>query len=604
MNNQTPPRWDLTNVYPALSSVEFSADFESLKAQLEALDQFVAYKIPISTDLPDSTKLAELVQEMLKRLNSIYQLAGTLSAYVHSFISTDSFNLEARRIYSEYEMLLVRLRVHEVTLNRWIGSLSAALPGILDQNEICKAHSFYLLETAEQSKFLMSDAEETLAAELNLSGASAWNKLQSTVTSQLSVEIELNGEKKTLAMPALINLHSHPDEEVRKNAYFAEIATWEKYREPLASALNGIKGTVNILNRHRQREDALHSALDTARIDRQTLHCLLDAMAGSFIDFRRYFKAKASRLGKEQLAWWDIFAPLGKSATIYTYSEASDFILEHFDNFSPDLQAYARRAFDQFWIDAEQRVGKRGGAFCMAVPGVNESRVLCNFDGTLNQVFTLAHELGHAYHNECFFRANKTALQRITPMTLAETASIFCETIMTEAVLQQVTDPEEELAVLETALIGDAQVVVDIYSRYLFEKEVFERREKAEISADEFCEIMERAQKATYGDGLDEKYLHKYMWTWKPHYYYVGLSFYNFPYTFGLLFGTGLYAIYKDRGESFVPEYVDLLASTGEATPAELAARFDIDIRKQDFWEASLGVIKQRIERYCNLQTA
>ena len=601
MNSQTPPRWDLSNVYPALDSAEFSADFEKLKAQLDSLGGFIAEKIPQAKDAPGSAQSAELVQEALERVNAIYMLAGTLNAYIHSFITTDSYNTQARRINSEFELALVPMEAHEVALKKWIGSLGAALPDIIAQNPACKAHAYFLLEAAEQSKYLMSNAEEALAAELNLSGASAWNNLQGTVTSQLSVEMELDSEQKTLPMPALINLRTHPDEAVRKKAYFAEIAAWEKNREPLASALNGIKGTVNTLNRRRGREDALHSAIDAARIDRQTLQALLNAMEDSFPDFRRYFKAKASRLGKERLAWWDIFAPQGKTTTTYSFQEARDFILEHFGEFSPDLQAYARRAFDSHWIDAEQRVGKRGGAFCMDVPGVGESRVLCNFDGSLEQVFTIAHELGHAYHNECHFKADKSELQRITPMTLAETASIFCETIVSEAILQQVTDPEEELAILETSLIGDAQVVVDIYSRYLFEKEVFERREKAELSADEFCEIMERAQKAAYGDGLDENYLHKYMWTWKPHYYIPDLSFYNFPYTFGLLFGNGLYALYQERGDRFIPDYIDLLASTGEGSPAELAARFDIDTKKKDFWAASLGVIKQRIDRYCAL---
>lgn len=227
--------------------------------------------------------------------------------------------------------------------------------------------------------------------------------------------------------------------------------------------------------------------------------------------------------------------------------------------------------------------------------------MLTNFDGSLDQVFTIAHELGHAFHNQCRFQADKTELLRITPMTLAETASIMCETIAFEAVLDQVSDPEEELAILETALIGDSQVIVDIYSRYLFEKEVFERRADAELSAREFCELMETAQKTAYGDGLDDRYLQKFMWTWKPHYYYPDLSFYNFPYAFGLLFGVGLYAIYRQRGEDFVPDYIDLLASTGEGTAAELAARFSIDIRQRAFWDGSMAVIGKRIDRYVEL---
>jgi oligoendopeptidase F len=235
----------------------------------------------------------------------------------------------------------------------------------------------------------------------------------------------------------------------------------------------------------------------------------------------------------------------------------------------------------------------------MRIPAVDESRILCNYDGSLDQVLTLAHELGHGYHNEC--HVGKEPLQRSTPMTLAETASIFCQTIVTDAALAQVASPDEELAILEAFLMDASQVVVDIYSRYLFEKEVFERRAGAELSADDFCDIMTRAQQATYGEGLDQRYLNPYMWAWKPHYYIPGLSFYNFPYAFGLLFALGLYAVYQERGAAFLAEYDDLLRSTGEGTAADLAARFGLDIRQRAFWEGSLRVVEARVERYLKL---
>jgi oligoendopeptidase F len=388
---------------------------------------------------------------------------------------------------------------------------------------------------------------------------------------------------------------------VRKRAYEAEMKAWEEIKEPIAAAMNGIKGTVNTLNRHRNRKDALHSALDMARIDRQTLDAMMGAMQDSFPMFRRYYKAKAQRFGQEALPWWNLFAPVGKIGKTYTFEEAKSLILENFETFSLELRDFAKGAFENGWLDAEQRPGKRGGAFCMSVPALKESRVLCNFDGSLDQVSTMAHELGHAFHNYCMYQADKTEMQRTTPMTMAETASIMCETIVFNAIISGVTDPQEELAILETSLIGDAQVIVDIYSRFLFEKEVFERREKSELSAEDLCEIMERAQVATYGDGLDKDHLHKYMWTWKPHYYSTRLSFYNFPYAFGLLFGLGLYAIYKQRGDSFIPEYKQLLASTGEGSAADLAARFGIDIRSKKFWEGSLKVVEGKIDRYCRL---
>jgi len=447
----------------------------------------------------------------------------------------------------------------------------------------------------------MSEKEEILTSELSLAGSRAWSKLQGTVTSQKTVDFELNGETQTLPMPALINLQSHPDESVRERAYHVEMSAWESVKEPLAASMNGIKGWVNTLNDHRGRKDALHQSIDDARIDRETLGVMMAAMKESFPAFRRYFKAKAARFGQDALPWWNVFAPTGKLDAEYTFSEAANFILENFGKFSPELQNFARTAFDNHWIDAEQRSGKRGGAFCMPVPGVKESRILCNFDGSIDQVMTIAHELGHGYHNFNMYQADKTPLQRQTPMTMAETASIMCETIVFNAVKNTITDPQEELALLETALIGDSQVIVDIYSRFLFEKEVFTRREKSELSADELCEIMEEAQAETYGEGLDAAHRHKFMWTWKPHYYYADLSFYNFPYAFGMLFGVGLYAVYQKRGEAFIPDYKRLLSSTGDAPAADLAARFDIDIRSKKFWEDSLGVVAKRIDRYCEL---
>ena len=602
MPQKTPPRWDLSNVYPSLSSAEYAADFEKMKNLLQEQETFLLDEVSQVNSSSPAKLITETTAALIERFNAILQLAATLRPYLESFISTDSYNMEALKKLSEYEMVGVKTRQVFTQARAWLGSISDKINEIIDLNETVKSHAFFIKEAVEQSGFLMSTAEESLASELNLSGGNAWEKLQGIVTSQLSMEIELDGKTQKLPMPAIINFRGHPDESIRKRGYETENLAWPTVKEPLAAAMNGIKGEVNTLNRHRGRKDALHSAIDNARLDRETLETMLEAMHDSFPAFRRYFKAKAARFGTEKLPWWSLFAPTGESKTSYSYEEAKDFILKHFGEFSPDLRSFAQRAFDNNWIDAEQRDGKRGGAFCMEVSGVGESRIMCNFDGSLDQVSTLAHELGHAFHNECMVKANKTELQKNIPMTLAETASIMCETIVTSAALKETKNEQEELAILETQLIGQSQVIVDIYSRYLFEKEVFERREKSELSADELCEIMERCQKETYGDGLDERYLQKWMWTWKPHYYSAELSFYNFPYAFGLLFGTGLYAIYQQRGSAFVEDYKKLLAVTGEGTAADLAARFGIDLRQKSFWQGSLKVIEERIDRYCQIK--
>ncbi|HDS29670.1 MAG TPA: hypothetical protein ENN67_01365 [Firmicutes bacterium] len=352
------------------------------------------------------------------------------------------------------------------------------------------------------------------------------------------------------------------------------------------------------LSKWRGRDDVLHAALDRNRIDRETLEALLESMRDSFPSFRSYLKSKAKKLGKEKLPWWDLFAPVGEIDLKYTWKETADYIVEQFNRFSNELGDFARTAFDNRWIDAEPRDGKRGGAFCMGVPGVEESRILANFDGSFDQLTTLAHELGHGFHNYC--QKGLPMLRRGAPMTLAETASIFCETIVFNAALE--TAPENaQLAILENQLMGATQVIVDIYSRYIFESEVIKRREKSELSADEFCEIIIDAQKQTYGDGLDENYLHPYMWLLKPHYYYAEAHFYNYPYAFGLLFGLGMYAVYQREGESFIPRYKELLRNTGEGKVADLAARFDIDVKSVDFWKGSLAIIEDRVNKYIAL---
>jgi pepF/M3 family oligoendopeptidase len=605
MTTEALPHWDLSNVYPGLESEEFKQAVTQVTADLDELDKYLSdHGIEQGGPVPagGATALAATTSGYLDRMNALLRLYSTLATYVYAFFSTDSYNTTARRLMSELEALEVRLERQEVLFRGWVGTV-AQQPDLfrtaLAQDGSAQDHAFYLQETARRSRYLMSAAEETLAAELSLSGSRAWERLQGVVTTQIKVPFEREDRVEELPITIIQNLRTDPDGDVRRRAYEAELVAWERVREPLAACLNGVKGAVNTLNDRRGRLDCLHEPLEQARIDRETLEAMLGVMHDSFPTFRRYFQRKAQLLGKEALPWWDLFAPVGKSGKRYTFGEARAFLLEEFGTFSERLQAMARRAFDERWIDAEPRDGKQGGAFCMDLLSVEESRVLCNFDGSFDQVSTLAHELGHSYHVEC--QVGKTPLQRGTPMTLAETASILVETLITDAVLAQATDAGEELAILEGFLIGAGQVVVDIYSRYLFEKEVFERRDQAELSADEFCEIMIRAQKATYGDGLDPRYLNPYMWAWKPHYYSPALSFYNFPYTFGLLFSLGLYAIYQERGKAFLPEYDELLRSTGEGTSPELAARFGIDIRGRAFWESSMRIVEERIERYLAL---
>ena len=601
MVNEKLPHWDLSNVYPGLDSRQFSAASAELVRTIDSIAHHYDEKCAPSSLAAPAAELGRMLDRAVELFNEAFVLSGSLQIYIESFTTTNSYDTTAAKKLSELEIAQVRLQQEWTRFKGWIRTISKTLPQALQHGTTTREHAFLLMECAEQGKYLMGTPEEMLTAELFLSGSNAWSKLQRTVTSQIRVEFELDGKPQKLPMSSLLNLRTHPDESVRRRAWEAEMREWPKVREPLAACMNGVKGSADILNRRRGRADCLHAAIDAARIDRSTLQALLDAMKGSLSMFHRYFKAKAARLGKEKLAWWDLFAPCGAAGGDTPWAEARSLILENFGSFAPSLRAFAERAFDGNWIDAEPRDGKTGGAFCASVPSVRESRILCNYDGSLEQVSTVAHELGHGYHNDCAARAGKTELQQLTPMTLAETASIMCETIVNESLRARAPGAAEELALLENALINDSQTIVDIYSRYLFEKEVMERREKSELTADELCDIMSRAQETAYGDGLDPRFRNPWMWTWKPHYYFPQFDFYNFPYAFGLLFGTGLYAQFRARGRAFIPDYEKLLASTGEAMAADLAALFGIDIRTRAFWDSSLSVIGARVDRYCDL---
>ncbi|MCX6647656.1 MAG: M3 family oligoendopeptidase [bacterium] len=594
------PRWDLSNVYSGFDAEDFKSDFEKVTGLIETLESIIEQNKIGRLDTPptDFKGTAKVLDELLNRFNEVHKLFGTMEAFVYSFVSTDSYNTAAAKKLSEIEMVEVRLRKLATRFQAWIGSFGDTFYKMLDFAPVATEHKLGLEEWIEQAKYLMDSKLEDLAAELGLSGGSVMSKLQGTVTSQLKMPFERDGEVKELPMTIIRNLAMDPDEDIRKRAYEVELKGWESIKESVAFAMNGVKGQGITLAKWRGRDGVLHEALDHNRIDRDTLNALLEAMKDSFPTFRKYLKSKAKKLCKDKLPWWDLLAPMGKVKAKYTYEEASDYIVEQFNKFTPELGGFARMAIDKNWIDVGPRDGKRGGAFCMGVPQVEESRILANFDGTFEWLTTLAHELGHAYHN--FQQKGLPVLRRGAPMTIAETASNFCETIVFNAALNEAT-PEQQLSILENQLTGANQVIVDIYSRFIFESEVIKRREKSEVSADEMCEIMLEAQKEAYGDGIDENHLHPYMWLLKPHYYSSGAHFYNYPYAFGLLFGLGMYAIYQKEGDSFIPRYHGLLRSTGEGKVADLVAKFGIDVRSKDFWAGSLKLYEGQVEKYAAL---
>ncbi len=593
----TLPRWDVSSVFPSLESPEFAAGFAAV---IEQVDELTVLFDALGVERPESAPVIDeatiaAVERAITALNETLAPYRTLSAYIYAFVATDSRNTLAQARQSELQRQSVRLAQLRTRFTAWVGAMDIA--ALTARSQVAREHGFVLREAQTLATRLMSPDEEALATELNVSGGAAWAKLHATLTSQIAAAIELDGETRDLSMSMLRNLAFNHDRATRRRGYEAEVAAWERNAAPLAAALNSIKGQVNTLSRKRGWATALDAALLDARIDRATLDAMLAAARASFPDWRRYLRAKAHALGLERLAWYDLFAPVGGSGRPWSFAEGEAFVVQRFGAYSPRLSEFAARAFQQRWIDAEPRPGKEDGAFCMPL-WRDESRVMANFKPSFDGVSTIAHELGHGYHN--LLLSSHTMLQRETPMTLAETASIFCETIIQHAALAD-AEPAEQIELLEASLQGQCQVVVDIISRFLFEQSVFERRRERELAIEEFCELMLQAQRDTYGDGLDSSALHPYMWAVKSHYYSPSRSFYNFPYMFGLLFGLGLYARYQQDPDGFRARYDDLLASTGQADAATLAARFGIDTRAEDFWRSSLDVIRADIARFESL---
>ncbi|WP_045234324.1 M3 family oligoendopeptidase [Deinococcus pimensis] len=583
------PRWDTASLFPSLSSPEFTSAFETVCEGVSALVGTYD-ELGVRAGGGGENAAARL-DRVITETNALHERLGEVRAYIQAFVTTDSRDAEAQARASELQVRTVALGQLGTRLEAWVGGLGGVLDEVISSSDVARAHEYALRRAEEGARHQMSPAEEELANLLRLSGGGAWSKLHGNVTSQMLVEFR--GER--LPMSAIRNLASDADAATRREAYEAELAAWSSVEVPLAAALNGIKGELNVVNRRRGYRDAVEPTLPQNAIDAATLAAMQAAVEESLPDFRRYFRAKARLLGHERLPFHDLFAPMGTSGRAWSYDEAKTFVVEQFSTYSEKLGAFAGRAFREDWIDVPPAPGKRDGAFCMSWSG-DASRILMNYEPSLDSVSTLAHELGHAYHNLCLAEAGRTPLQRALPMTLAETASIFCETIAVNAALAG-AEGDEKLYILETQLQGHAQVVVDIHSRFLFEKSVFEGREKRDLSAGELGDLMLAAQRATYGDGLSDD-LHPYMWAVKGHYYMPQRSFYNYPYTFGLLFGLGLYAVFQRDPEAFRAGYDDLLASTGMADAAELGARFGIDVRDAAFWRASLDVIRANIDEY------
>ena len=584
--------WSLKEIYPSFDGDEFKQDLNKLTDIIEEINKWALE----ATKNKDN--LVEKLEEYINKFTKVTDLSSRISIFINLSLSVNTKDKNALRYSDILEKKLTNLIGSSVKFERYISSIEG-LDEIISKSKLLKEHEFMLKNIVEQSQYLLSDKEESIIANMKNTGSNAWAKLKDNLISTLLVEIEEDNEIKHIPLTMVLNMAYDKDATVRKKAYEAEIKSYKKVEEGVAAALNGIKGEVLTVCDFRGYKSPLEKTLIDSRMSEESLEAMFLAMKESLPVFRKYLRRKGEMLGhKNGLPFYDLYAPVCEADMKFTYEEGTKFVEKNFRTFSDNLGDFARKAIDNHWIDVKPKEGKVGGAFCENLHFNGESRILLNYGDNFGDVVTLAHELGHGFHGECL--NNETTLNSDYPMPIAETASTFCETIIKKAAIKDASK-NEALAILETEISDCTQVIVDIYSRFLFEKSFFEARKGSSLSVEEINDLMLDAQREAYGDGLDPDFLHPYMWTWKPHYYDAEYNYYNFPYAFGLLFAKGLYAEYLKKGKTFSEEYEKLLSITGKNKIADVARVMGIDINDTEFWRNSLKTIEEDIEEFIDL---
>ena len=577
--------WKLSSIYSGFHDPAFARDMTALR---EAAQDFRTFTDTLSTVAPlDGLRIG------IHRMEQISELAMKLATYAELCQSVNTRDTEAGSRMGQVMQVLSSTAGAEAVWKQWAAELPN-LTALVAEDAGLRDYTFFFAGIQKSSAHLLGSLGEEIAARFRLSGGNAWSELQSYLTSTVPV----SWEDGTTNLSSIRNLAHDADPAIRKAAYAAELACYDRIKDSVAFALNSIKLETLSDCQLRKYPSPLDRTLEQAYMKRETLDAMLGAMEQYLPKFWKYLNAKGKALGHENgLPWYDLFAPMGEASSRYTTEDARTILVDLFSTFDGELAQMVQRAFDDAWIDFYPRDGKTGGAFCADVACIGESRILTNFDSSFSDIRTLAHELGHAFHNQCI--RDHRPLNRDYSMPVAETASTFNECVVMAAAISRAQNTQEKLALLESQLQDATQIICDIYSRFLFEKMVFESREETFLDADALCGLMIKAQEQAYGDGLDPDFRHPYMWVCKSHYY--GATFYNFPYAFGGLFARGLYAQYEKEGAAFVPKYKKLLHTTTVATAEDTAMVAGIDLTDQAFWCSALQTIADQIDMFCAL---
>jgi oligoendopeptidase F len=570
-------------------STEFAQYISRLETDLNAL------KVTVSdTEITDVSTLSSL-------LTSIQDVASRLhegSAFISCLAAQDMNDKKALSLRGKFGQLRAMYGTAMTQFDQKLSELPEETWNKFLAHEEISKFNFALKERRKSAKEKLPFEQEALLNDLAVDGYHGWSNLYDLVVGKIEVPFEENGEKKLLSVSQLANKLSSQSKEVREKAFAAWEKAWEEQTDFCGEALNRLAGFRLSTYKHRGWNSILKEPLEINRMTQETLDIMWQVITESKGIFVKYLNRKAKLLGLEKLSWTDVDAPIGKTETKMSYDRAANFIVEQFANLTPKMAKFSERAFEEAWIEAEDRAGKRPGGFCTSFPLSKQSRIFMTYSGTPGNVSTLAHELGHGFHQNQMDQL--PYLNQRYAMNVAETASTFAEMVVADAAVEHASSEDERLALLEDKIQRSVAFFMNIHARFLFETRFYDERKKGIVSTERLSELMKEAQEEAYCGALST--YHPSFWASKLHFYITGVPFYNFPYTFGYLFSAGIYAKAKQEGKEFEANYISLLQDTGTMRVEDLAKKhLGVDLTKPEFWRNAVGLAVKDVEEFLEL---
>ena len=590
--------WDLDSIFPNGSeSKELSQRMTQLTEQTKEYHQL------ITEWTPESAQGKEQFAEILTLQGKISNGFSQSNSFLTALISANTNDTKAKILSGDLYNLLPAIQLAETIFTKKITEISAEHWQALLAEEPFKTMAFRLNELRRDGKKLLSEQEENIINTLSLDGLNAWSTHYDTIVASIVIPFEeKDGSVTELSAGQAFNrMMGDPDKEVRQRLFTAWEKAWSGKASILADTLNHLDGFRLSDYKLHGTTDYLENPLNYNRMSQETLTVMWETIQKNKQPFVDFLTRKAQLFGKEKMDWQDQDAPIilgDLEEKTYSFDQAAAFILENFRKFSPKMADFAQMAFEKSWIEAEDRPGKRPGGYCTELPETQESRIFMTFGNSINEVATLAHELGHAFHSSVMW--DLPSLNREYAMNVAETASTFAELIVADATLKEAKSDVEKINLLDTKMQNAIAMFMNIHARFIFENNFYQARQKGLVAEEDITELMLAAQKESYKDSLGS--YHPHFWASKLHFFIDDVPFYNFPYTFGYLFSMGIYAYANQQGSSFEDQYIALLRDTASMTSEELAKKhLNVDLTKPDFWQAGIDQVLKDVEQFMTL---